>query len=150
MNAGAPFRPTHAYVPGRTPRHPDGTFDTIRDTARPGDDAETLARSQAFVAGLHYLDTGFYWEAHEVLEPVWMALPEGSAERRFAQALIQLANGRLKLVMDRPRAALRLAGLARRLMADSLGRDRVMGIDPEQVASWVDALEDQVKRHYSA
>lgn len=145
MNAGAPFRPTHAYIPGRTPRHPDGAFDTLRDTARPGDGAETLARSPAFVAGLHYLDTGYFWEAHDVLEPVWMALPDDSAERRFVQALIQLANGRLKLVMDRPRAALRLAALAHGLMADSLGRDRVMGVDPEQVASWIGALEDQAR-----
>lgn len=145
MTAGAPFRPTHAYVPGRTPRHPEGTFDALRDTAHPGQTAYVLAQSAAFRAGLHYLDTGFYWEAHEVLEPVWMALPQGSAERFFVQALIQLANGRLKLVMERPKAALRLALIARDHLGDSLARARVMDQPVATVARAIDDLERQAK-----
>ena len=145
MTAGAPFRPTHAYVPGRTPRHPEGTFDALRDTARAGQMPDVLAQSAAFRAGLHYLDTGFYWEAHEVLEPVWMALPQGSAERFFVQALIQLANGRLKLVMERPKAALRLALIARDHLGDSLARARVMDQPVATVARAIDDLERQAK-----
>ncbi len=145
MTAGAPFHPTHAYVPGRTPRHPEGTFDALRDTARAGDTPDALAQSAAFRAGLHYLDTGFYWEAHEVLESVWMALPYGSAERFFVQALIQLANGRLKLVMERPKAALRLALIARDHLGDSLARARVMDQPVATVARAIDDLERQAK-----
>ena len=145
MTAGALFRPTHAYVPGRTPRHPEGTFDALRATVRAGDAPAALAQSAAFQAGLHYLDTGFYWEAHEVLEPVWMALPRCSAERSFVQALIQLANGRLKLVMDRPKAALRLALIARDHLGDSLRRDRVMDQAVAGVARAIDELERQAE-----
>lgn len=110
--------PSHAYVPGQTPRHPEGAFDALRDTARPGMTAAVLAMTPAFRAGLLYLEKGFYWEAHEVLEPVWMALPRGSAERHLVQALIQLANARLKARMGRSRAVGRLGGIVARHLAD--------------------------------
>lgn len=145
MTDEALFRPTHAYVPGRTPRHPEDAFDILRATARAGDTPEMLARSAAFRAGLHYLDTGFYWEAHEVLEPVWMALPRCSAERAFVQALIQLANGRLKLVMERPKAALRLALIARDHLGESLARARVMDQPVAAVARAIDELEKKAE-----
>ena len=113
-----PLFPEYPYVPGRTPRHPEGWFDAIRDTVRPGATARELADSPAWAAGLAYLEDGFFWEAHEVLEPVWMALPHGSREREMVQALIQLANACLKREMGRPRAVLRLC----RMVAGHLQR----------------------------
>jgi len=111
--------PDHAYLPGLNERHAEDTFDAIRQTAEPGLNAAGLARCDAFRVGLYLLKTNYCWEAHEVLEPVWMALPAGSAERQFVQGLIQLAIGRLKLNMGRPKAALRLVGLARGLVQSS-------------------------------
>lgn len=108
--------PDVAYVPGRTPRPPDGQYDSIRDTAVPGMTPPDLAQSPAMQHGYAYIEAGFYWEAHEVLEPVWMALPQGSAERDLVQGLIQTANGLLKLRMERPRAARRLYEIAGNLM----------------------------------
>lgn len=104
--------PTHAYIPGQTPRHPDGAFDVLRDSVRVGMTEVELATSAAMQAGLRFLDQGYYWEAHEVLEPVWMACPPNSEARSMAQALIQLANARLKLAMGQPRAAGRIVALA--------------------------------------
>ncbi len=104
--------PPHAHVPGQTPRHPEGAFDVIRDTARPGMSAAALAGSDAWATGLRFLDEGFFWEAHELLEPVWMACPDASAEREMAQCLIQVANAALKARMGRPRAVARILGLA--------------------------------------
>ena len=89
--------PTHAYIPGVNERHPENAFDGIKSSVNAGDDIEQLEQCAAFRAGLQYLEAGFYWETHEVLEPVWMALPERSVEKRFIQGLIQLANGCLKL-----------------------------------------------------
>ena len=60
------------------------------------------AENPAFQAGLDCLESGFYWEAHEILEPVWMNAPADAPERFMVQALIQLANAALKQVMDRP------------------------------------------------
>ena len=113
-----PPLPGHAYLPGQTPRHPEGAFEWLRESARAGMSADALARSEAFRAGLVYLEKGYFWEAHEVLEPVWMALPQGSAERHLLQALIQLANARLKARMGRPRAVARLGAMVLRHLAD--------------------------------
>ena len=134
--------PAHAHVPGRNARHAEDAFDAFRATVPPGADAEGLARCEAFRSGLRFLDAGYFWEAHEVLEPVWMALPEGGAERRLVQSLIQLANGRLKLRMGRPKAALRLAALARGLAPPSEGVPvTLMTVDPRALHRWIDELE---------
>ena len=139
MTPPAPW-PAHAYVPGRTERHPDGAFDALRRSAVPGTGAAALARSEAFAAGLRYLGGGYFWEAHEVLEPVWAALPDGTAERRFVQGLIQIANGRLKLRMGRPKAALRLARLARELVPTH-GAGTLMTLDVAEVRHSIASLE---------
>ncbi len=132
--------PVFAYVPGKTQRHPEGAFDEIRATAKPDLSAAELADCQAFRTGLLYLDAGFHWEAHEVLEPVWMVLPDDSEDRRFVQALIQLANGLLKLKMDRPKAALRLAGIARDLVPDRR-TGVLMTVEIEETHQMIDSLE---------
>jgi len=106
------FWPDHKYVPGRTKRHSEGLFDPTRDTATTGMSVSALQDCQAFQTGLIYLKHGYYWEAHEVLEPVWMALDQDKPERQFVQGLIQLANGLLKIEMDKPNAALRLSVIA--------------------------------------
>lgn len=131
MKTRAAYFPPHTYIPGKTPRHPEGWFDAIRDTATPGLSEAELAKSQAFQAGLDYLAQGFNWEAHEVLEPVWMTCAEGSDTRQFVQGLIQLANARLKLRMDRPKAARRLYDIAARHF-ESIGRNYVLGQDVQR------------------
>ena len=114
--------PSHAYVPGETPRHPDGAFASLTDTARPGMTPAALAASDAWRAGGQYLRLGYFWEAHELFEPVWMALPPNSRERALVQGVIQLANAALKERMRRPRAVLRLCDLAERHL-DAAGAD---------------------------
>lgn len=109
------WRPSHAYVPGRSPRHPEGLFDPLKADVS-GASLSDLHRTRAFAAGLGFLADGFFWEAHEVLEAVWMACPEGSAERLLVQGLIQGANASLKARMDRPKAQARLEDMARDLI----------------------------------
>ena len=46
----------------------------------------------AFRFGIDLFNAGFFWEAHEVWEPVWMALPPNSRERIALKALTQAAN----------------------------------------------------------
>lgn len=140
--------PTHAYVPGVTARHPENAFEEIKKSVTAGQTINEIEQSAAFRAGLQFLDAGFYWETHEVLEPVWMVLPEGSIEKTFVQGLIQLANGRLKLQMKKPKAAQRLVVMARELMPDQFMPDgapsRVMTLETETVHGWIDDLEKAV------
>lgn len=103
--------PPHVYIPGKTARHPDTLFDVIKQSVTPGLPPDQLHHTQAWMAGMAYLEAGYFWECHEVLEAVWMQTREQSAERDMVQAVIQLANARLKLLMDRPKAAARLCGM---------------------------------------
>ena len=98
---------SHAYVPGLTPRHAEGAFDALHASVEAGMSVEALGRSASLQAGLYYFRHGYFWEAHEALEPVWMSLPKGP-DRERVQALIQLANAALKLRMGRERATQRL------------------------------------------
>lgn len=119
--------PGHRYIPGETARHPEGAFDEMRAAA-----PERGAEGLAWAHGLRLLEEGFYWEAHEVLEAVWLALPPNAADRVMTQAVIQIANAGLKLLMKRPKAALRLCDEAERLAAEA-GRRAAspMGLPPE-------------------
>lgn len=136
--------PPFAHIPGANSRHAEGTFAALRATARPGMTEADLAASAAFRAGLAYLHAGFFWESHEVLEPVWMALPPNSPARQVAQALIQLANARLKDRMGRPRAAARLRALAAGHLSEArAGREgAILGLDPAEVSGWIAAYPD--------
>jgi len=115
------WRPSHAYVPGQSPRHPVGLFDRFKD-ARPGDPLVRLAASTAWAVGQDFLREGYFWEAHEVLEALWLACPPNGAERLSVQAAIQLANAGLKARMGRLRAAARLLDIARALSAEARAR----------------------------
>ncbi len=123
--------PPYAYVPGQTPRHDPAIFAGLHDSVQVGMSATALAQSAAWKAALLWYDAGYYWEVHEMAEPVWMALPKNSAARGAVQAFIHLTNARLKLRMERPNATLRLVQMARALL-DGLperGQDAFEGLD---------------------
>ena len=94
----------------------------------------------AFQAGLELLEAGFYWEAHEVLEPVWMNARANTPERHFVQALIQLANAALKLLMQRPGAATRLIDISTELLERSGPDETVMGLRLSTVRQAIEML----------
>lgn len=137
------FWPEHVYIPGQTERHNAGTFDSLCNTAQASMSVEDLSRSAAFKHGLIYLEQGYYWEAHEVLEPVWMALERNSEERRFVQALIQIANARLKQLMGRKKAALRLCDISRALL-DECESPLLMGVPIATYYAMLDELAEKI------
>ena len=99
--------PPHPYVPRETARHPEDLFEPLKGVEPLGPECP------AWRHGLRFYRAGYFWEAHEMWEAVWMALPEGP-ERRLVQASIQQANARLKERMGQARAAARLRGEAAR------------------------------------
>ena len=137
------FRPKHRYIPSVNERHAEDAFEPICNTVLPGATVDELADCSAFKHGLMYLDEGYFWEAHEVLEPIWMALPEHSDERRFVQGIIQLANASLKAEMNRPKAVIRLCTIARDLLS---GKDEnyVMNLDRAVYLKRIDELEQRM------
>jgi len=128
--------PEVPYVPGQTPRPADGTYDSLRNTAQAGMTPAQLAGCDAWTVGWRFLEAGCHWEAHEVWEAVWLALPQNSAERRFVQAVIQLANGLLKEKMGRPAATLRLCAACHTGLA---------GLSSDIMATRIDTVRQQVQ-----
>jgi predicted metal-dependent hydrolase len=139
------FRPDHMYIPGINERHPENLFETICKTVNPGASIEELASCDAFKHGLMYLDEGYFWEAHEVFEPVWMALPHESEERLFVQGLIQLANASLKAKMQRPKAVQKLCQIARELLHGTTHSNTIMNLDQKMYLQRIDTLEATTK-----
>ncbi len=133
---GEPPLPGRRHVPGANARPPEGAFAAIRRAAAKPTCEATADANIAWRHGLRLFNAGFDWEAHEVLEAVWLNAAPNSCERALVQGIIHLANGRLKQAMGRPNARRRLANLAAEAFSAAfpLGRGRLMGIDGEKAA----------------
>lgn len=87
-------------------------------------------------------NAGRYFEAHEVLEAVWLPR-RGGADARFYQGLIQLAGAFVHLQKQRPAPAVRLF----RLAEDNLTRygethlSLELGAVRRLITSWLERLE---------
>lgn len=119
--------PEAAHLPGATPRPDEAAFDAVKATVPAVTTTADAAGNAAWQHGLRLIAHGYYWEAHEVLEPVWMNAPPNSPERHLLRAAIQLANAALKQRMGWPKAALRLCDLAE-AEAHAAGPGPVMGL----------------------
>ncbi|MCC6408844.1 MAG: DUF309 domain-containing protein [Planctomycetes bacterium] len=133
-----PF-PSHAFVPGRTPRH--------ATDARDGCDGRELGNALAperwredgdYLFGVDLYNAGFLWEAHEAWEGPWRASTD-PRQRLQLQGLIQLAAACLKLEMAEPSGADRLARAASEKLL-SLGATEFMGLAPAEVAVALDSF----------
>jgi Domain of unknown function (DUF309). len=127
--------PPFPHLPGRNSR-PDPAFFAPLLDGLAGLGPAALTDSAAFRMGFAAYAAGYYWESHEVWEPVWAALPPASAERHLLRGLIQLANAGLKRRMGREAAALRILALADSALAEAFGGGRrlLMGMTPDDVA----------------
>lgn len=121
------WRPARAFVPGQGAHPEQAQLSAIRATVA-GVAPDLLAETPAWSFGLAFLRDGFFWEAHEVLEAVWLALPPNSAERVLCQGLIQLANAGLKRLMRRDGAAARLQQIADARIGEGIARGGLAGL----------------------
>jgi len=140
---GAVHWPAYSYVPGFNQRHSEDAFDSVKAGISAAMSVDELAECSAFQHGLLYLNGGYYWEAHEVFEPVWMSLPADSDEKRFVQALIQVANACLKHRMQRPNASLRLCDIAKHLLAGVEAKE-MLGVQKASVLAIIVDLEQKL------
>lgn len=125
--------PAHAHVPGSGSTPGMAPLEAAKALAPPVTRREGWQENPAYLYGHDLLEAGFFWEAHEVWEAVWLNCPPNSLEKLLLRMLIQQANARLKLVMGRQRAAERLADEAETLRAELGGRlgeaGLLMGVD---------------------
>ena len=102
--------PQWAYVPGEAGAL-DADYETLAQAKAlvpPAFRGYVPARHPALRYGLALNDRGYFWESQEVLEAVWAAAPQGGRERILLRACILIANGNLRLRMQKPHAAARL------------------------------------------
>lgn len=96
--------PAYRHIPGQTP-HP------VADPDGHSHEAEQTAAgepSEAFRYGIDLYNSGYWWEAHEAWESVWLGMTQNSAERHGLRGMIQVANAFLKVHMARTGAAQKL------------------------------------------
>ncbi len=126
--------PDYRHIPGRNDRPAEGAFAAVKATAPDVTSSATAGENTAWCYGIRLLNEGYFWEAHEVLEPVWLNAPPNSRERHLVQAVIHLANGWLKEAMGQPRARLRIADLCRVAFEEAFPEGRstsLMGLEKE-------------------
>ncbi len=104
--------PQYKHLPGSNPRPDCSYLESIARQAHSLTEHNTANTNIAWHYGIRLLNNGYYWEAHEVLETVWMNALPNSRERFLLQAVIHLANARLKANMGRHQAVSRLSALA--------------------------------------
>ena len=143
--------PPYAYVPGQTP-HPtrdrDGhSFGVEPDSPAPPD-PENWRSCPDYLYGIDLFNHGFYWEAHEAWEGLWVACGRRGTQATYLQALINLAATGFKARWGSSRGMRANAETAARLFgaaAQQLGSQsrRYMGFDVHALGADAIALRDK-------
>jgi uncharacterized protein len=98
----APERPlpAYAYVPGgRTPhprKDPRGHSHGQRERLPPPLDPDDFEASGEYRFAIDLFNHGFYWEAHEVLEGLWLAAGKTGTVAELLKGLIKLCAAGVK------------------------------------------------------
>lgn len=146
----APYRPfpRYAYVPGRTPhptRDPDGhSYGVQLDLPEPPDPAEWRT-CRDYLYGIDLFNYGYFWEAHEAWEGLWVACGRRGPTATYLQALINLAATGFKARWGSARGMRANAETTVRLfksLASQLGstKARYMGLDTRKLARYAEKI----------
>lgn len=140
----APMRPfpPYAFLPGVDP-HPTrssrGHSYGAQDAAAVYLPAASWRENEDYRFGLDLYNHGYLWEAHEAWEAIWHAARSDELQAEFIQGLIQCAAAMLKLRMQEPRGASKLAtqGTARLEGVAGQAGEHYMGLEVAPlIAAW--------------
>lgn len=108
--------PAYAYVPGRgwphPTRDPRGHSFGREVSVVPALDPDAWQSNEAWLEAIELFDHGYYWEAHEAWEGLWVAAGRAGAMGDFLNGLIKLAAAGVKIRQGKAPQANRLACLA--------------------------------------
>ncbi len=115
--------PPYAYVPGGRFPHPvrdsEGHSHGHRSPPTIALVPERWHESHDYLHGLDLFNHGYYWEAHEAWERLWLAAGRQGATAELLQGLIKLAASGVKVREGRSRGTTELAEGARILFERS-------------------------------
>jgi len=121
-----PF-PAYRFLPFRAdiphPRNdPQGHSYGEDDEYLPSFVAADWRDCEPYLYGVDLFNHGYWWEAHEAWEAVWLAAGRETQEGQFVQGLIQLAGAQLKRFTDVPSGAQMLteSGVAKLAVAKGI------------------------------
>ena len=106
-----PF-PSYRFVPGKAPhptRDPEGHSYNKQPEQLASFDPEEWNSCEEYLYGIDLFNHGFWWEAHEALETVWVAAGRRTETGLFVQGLIQIAVAHLKWFQGFQDTATRMA-----------------------------------------
>ena len=106
-------------------------------------DPEDWAACEPYLYGVDLFNHGYWWEAHEAWEGLWLVAGRDSLSGQFLQGLIQLAGAQLKRHGGVPRGAQMLTETAVEKLA--LGGEEFLGIRSADLCAeaWRCLREDQ-------
>jgi uncharacterized protein len=144
--ADIPF-PPYAFVPGRHP-HPVTDSRGHQFGQSPGPplplNPEFPRASRAFLYAIDLFNAGFYWEAHETWEGLWIAAGRGGQIADFLKGLIKLAAAGVKAREGQPvgvqRHAKRAAELFRSVWTQSACAERFAGLVLNELIDMAESL----------
>ena len=127
-----PF-PPYKHLPGRTPhprKHTDGQGRVAEECVGPPLTEAHWRTNGAYLYGVDLYNYGYWWEAHEAWEGLWVMAEKESLERIFLQGLIQTAAALLKARAGNVHAAGKLWEKARpKLERVRAAAPEYMGLD---------------------
>jgi len=136
--------PTYSYVPGKHP-HP------LRDSKGHSYGMEIVVRQfdpsewqncEAYLFGIDLFNLGYYWEAHERWEAVWIALGRRGVLADFLKGLIKLAAAGVKAREGRANGVRRHAARAHELFAHvSSSHKTALGLEITQLIEFSHELQ---------
>lgn len=125
--------PDYTYVPGITP-HPHSLPTASGQGETTGAPGRDWWRSAAFLRGVDLFNHGYYWEAHEAWEAVWLRLGRTGTEADLIKGMIKLAAAQVKLLERNTAGRRRHAQRGHELLSGvqrAIGESRYRGLDLE-------------------
>ncbi len=113
--------PPYSYVPRHAPHPVSDPRGHLYGQEKPRPeplDPERWSESEAYRYGVDLFNHGFYWEAHETWESLWLAAGRRGPTAHWLKALIKLSAGIVKLREGSSVGALRHALRVQQLLAE--------------------------------
>lgn len=141
-----PF-PKYRYVPQVHPHpeiHPEGHSYGRKPEPLEFKGPEKWKQNETYLYGVDLFNHGYWWEAHEAWEQVWMTTPKSDAHGQYLQGLIQSSAALLKLYAGNIQGFQKLYGEGKKRLEFCLGQlpghqRQFMGL---KLAEWLERMEN--------
>ena len=132
--------PPYRFIPGESPhptRDPDGhSYKNMSEQLKSFENKQWQS-CDAYLYGIDLFNYGYWWEAHEALEAVWIVAGRKTETGLFTQGLIQVSVAHLKKHQGFDDVAKRIAieGLEKMMRKENI----YLGIDVSKFRSHVES-----------